>query len=109
MQTQTIKKKRTWTGWAFGGPAWEIANPIANCPDIAPVHIISSNSAVAAEPYATAQYIITPIPSSPIIKRPVRRLLLVDILTPNLRRSRFGNPAARWRAPRRFADLDGGC
>jgi hypothetical protein len=50
------------------GPAWEMTSPIANFPDTAPVHVISSSSAVAAQPYATAQYVVTVKPSSPIVR-----------------------------------------
>jgi hypothetical protein len=53
---------------AFGGPAWEITSPIANFSDSAPVHIIAGDSAVAAAPYATAQYIVTVNPRAPIVK-----------------------------------------
>ncbi len=53
---------------ASAGPAWEITSPIANFPDTAPVHVISSSSAVAAQPYATSQYVIAVAPSSPIVK-----------------------------------------
>jgi hypothetical protein len=50
------------------GPAWEITSPIANFPETAPVHVISSSSAVAAQPYATSQYVIAVEPASPILK-----------------------------------------
>ncbi len=53
---------------ASAGPAWEMTSPIANFPDTAPVHVISTSSVVAAQPYATAQYIITVKPSAPIIR-----------------------------------------